>query len=151
MAFKAPPMLQNLGKTAEEELFELIQRKLKMRGSTLQLKPGPDDSRENGEFGDCLISESVYEMEMVTLELKGSTKPLSFSLSDYEKRTSVAKWVIVKGTHGIWCVSMEVARQHLTEMKSGNDKYWVCHPPFSGHVRLDEVLDDVQRTFGEKK
>lgn len=148
MTLTASPENQVFGESAEETMFGRIRHALFERGSRVVVRRGPIDSRENGRFGDCLCSASDWEAPVVTIELKAANYPASFSFSDYEKRVSVTRWVMVSGTQGVWIVSTDIAREHLTQADGGNS-YWICNPPFSSRATFKFMLDDIQRTFGE--
>lgn len=149
MALKAPKEMQKLGESVEDSLFCIIKNALEIRNSGILVKRGSGDSRDNGEFGDIWLCGSEFEAPLLTIEVKGATRPSSFSLSDYEKRVSVARYVVVDGTHGIWVCPMAVAREHLTQKAEGSDKYWVCNPPFDSRIAFRQMLDEIQQTFGE--
>lgn len=149
MSFSASPPVLAEALRVEQRLCKLIREELDDRHSAAVVIEGSPDPFQNGKFGDCLIKPSQHEMHIIGIEIKSSSYPLSFSLSEFEKDNSVARWVLVEGTHGVWAVRMDVARKHLSEMKGPGKTYYVCQPPFESHVPLKSVLDDIQLTIGE--
>ena len=143
MTFKASIENQKLGESVEDEIFMMLKRMLPDAFVTR----GSNDPRENGKYGDVYVRKTSYEAPLVLIEAKGSTYPGSFSLSDYEKRVSQAKWVIVKGSMGIWAIEMRIARDFLTEKGDAGDKYWVCEPPWREHESIATVIADICAAF----
>lgn len=150
MAYRASAEDQIRGATVEAELAEIVRQRLRARGSKAVVKNGSSDPKENGKYGDILICPSDIEAPIIMIEVKGPNYPGSFSLSSFEKALSQARWVLVKGTLGIWAVEMSDARQHAVERTGDDDKkYWTCEPPWNTHVTLDQVLDQIQAELGE--
>lgn len=143
MAYKAKPEVVKAALAIEDEIIELLRNFLQLSGIDALVDRGSSDPKENGKYGDALVRKSEHEAPALLIEIKSSSYPGSFSLSDYEKRVSQARWVIVKGTMGIWAIRMAEARQYLTEKGTGNDKYWVCEPPWDCHASVDQVINDI--------
>jgi hypothetical protein len=144
MAYKLPPDKVKAALRVEDEIADTIREMLDCADVVSIVTRGSNDPRENGKYGDVLVGKNSREAPLVLIEVKDSTYPGSFSISDYEKRMSQARWVIVKGTLGIWAIQMKVARDFLTEKGTGSDKYWVCEPPWSLHESLDHVIEDIK-------
>lgn len=153
MTLKAPKDMQEFGRTTEGKLLAMIGTALQARSVEFYLRSGDTDSRYNAEFGDCFISRSSDEAPIVCIELKGSTYPASFSLSDVEKRTTQCEWIVVDGSHGVWCVRTEdVMREspgfppqymNMTVHGEGRDKYWACNIPVSERVPFSRMIDEI--------
>ncbi|MBV9125631.1 MAG: hypothetical protein JO112_19960 [Planctomycetes bacterium] len=148
MAYKAKPEVVKAALAIEDEIIELIRNLLQQDHVDVLVDRGSTDPKENGKYGDALVRKIDYEAPRYLIEIKSSSYPGSFSLSDYEKRVSQAHWVIVKGTMGIWAIEMAEARKHLAEKNTGSEKYWVCEPPWETHITVDDIVAHIRRSIG---
>lgn len=150
MAYRASPEDLKRGLTVEAELTELVRNRLRERKSKAVVKAGPSDPRENGLYGDILVCPSDIEAPIVMLDVKAPSYVGSFSLTPFERNLSRVRWVLVRGTWGIWGVRMTDAVNCAVE-RTGDDgnKYFTCEPDWDRHVSIDDILDDIQRALGE--
>lgn len=135
--------------SAEQRIRNLIESELKELGSSVKTREGFSDQKLNGIYGDLMFMMTDGEFPIACVECKFSTHIWSFSISDFEKYNSVARWVVVDNRQGIWAISMKDARDHLEEFTDGEVKYWVCHPPFAKHISIRNMCREIQKICGE--
>jgi len=146
-----------VGEEGNDRALEIIRRRLAERGSRITVRRGPRHSRANGIKGDLLFSRPD-EAPLLTIEVKtpSAKYPDSVSVSTFEFNKSQARWLMAMNedeTLGCWFQRWETVLAHTVE-RSGyrngrQERYYTSEPPIKSRIPLDEVLDCIQREFGE--
>lgn len=156
MAYEKNSWQAKQGAVGETRALELIQKRMADRGSKIQVSSGPQNSAANGKLGDIVFSRPD-EAPLIGIEVKTPSRkyPDSISISRFEFENTRAAFLLAINDDpdiGVWIQPMTVVLSH-SEQKQGSrsarDIYYVCRPPYEKRVSIDEMLDQVQRIFGE--
>lgn len=146
-----------VGEEGNDRALELMTRRLAERGSTAVVRRGPKHPRANGIKGDITFSRRD-EAPLLKIEVKTSSAkyPDSVSISTFEFNSSQARWLMAMNedhTLGCWFQDWRTALAHTVERSGYRDgrqeRYYTTEPPIELRIPLDDVLDAIQREFGE--
>lgn len=146
-----------VGEEGNDRALELMKRRLAERGSKIVVRRGPKHPRANGIKGDILFCRPD-EAPLVKIEVKTSYAqyPDSVSVSSFEFNNSQARWLMAMNedhSFGCWFQEWGTAMAHTVERvghRNGRqERYYTTEPPIKSRIPLDDVLDAIQREFGE--
>lgn len=146
-----------VGEEGNDRALDLMRRRFAVRESKIVVSRGPKHSRANGIKGDLLFSRPD-EAPLISIEVKTSSAkyPDSVSISTFEFNNSQAKWLMAMNEDpelGCWFQTWETVLAHTVERVASRgqrqERYYTSQPPIKQRIPLDDVLDAIQREFGE--